>query len=264
MIKFIKSRILKVISIAVIVYLMIPIIVIIIFSFNKPKRFQNTTWNQFSFDAWTNICRDETICLALGTSLKVGLFVTIVSTVFGVLISFAITRHRFKGRAATNLFVFLPLATPEVILGASLLALFLNVFIPLGFWTILIAQITFTISFVVVVMNARLAGMDQRLEQAAMDLYATPFQTFRYITFPLALPGILAAALISFSLSIDDYIVTSFNRGGVITFPIYIWSAAQKGIPPQVNVISTIMFLSSLLLVLVAGMISKRRKLKHL
>ena len=139
MIKYIKSRILKVISISVIVYLMIPIIVIFIFSFNKPKRFQNTTWNQFSFDAWTNICRDETICRALGTSLKVGLFVTIVSTVFGVLISFAITRHRFKGRAATNLFVFLPLATPEVILGASLLALFLNVFIPLGFWTIFIA-----------------------------------------------------------------------------------------------------------------------------
>lgn len=263
MIKYIKSRILKVISIAVIVYLMIPIIVIIIFSFNKPKRFQNTTWNQFSFDAWTNICRDETICRALGTSLKVGLFVTIVSTVFGVLISFAITRHRFKGRAATNLFVFLSLATPEVILGASLLALFLNVFIPLGFWTILIAQITFTISFVVVVMNARLAGMDPRLEQAAMDLYATPFQTFRYVTFPLAIPGILAAALISFSLSIDDYIVTSFNRGGVITFPIYIWGAAQKGIPPQVNVISTIMFLSTLLLVLVAGIISKRRKLKQ-
>lgn len=178
MLKYIKSKLLKVISIAVIVYLMIPIAVIIVFSFNKPKRFQNISWNQFSLDAWTNICRDQTICQALGTSLRIGLFVTIVSTIFGVLISFAIIRHKYKGRTATNLFVFLPLATPEVILGASLLALFLNVFIPLGFWAILIAQITFTISFVVVVMNARLSGMDPRLEQAAMDLYATPFQTF--------------------------------------------------------------------------------------
>jgi spermidine/putrescine transport system permease protein len=194
--------------------------------------------------------------------LKIGLFVTIVSTILGVLISFAIIRHRYRGRTATNLFVFLPLATPEVILGASLLALFLNVFIPLGFWAILIAQITFTISFVVVVMNARLSGMDPRLEQAAMDLYATPFQTFRCVTFPLALPGIIAAALISFSLSIDDFIVTNFNRGGVITFPIYIWSAAQKGIPPQVNVISSIMFIGTLLLVLIAGLISKKRKLR--
>jgi spermidine/putrescine transport system permease protein len=262
MIKYIKSQLLKVISIAVIVYLMIPIAVIILFSFNKPKRFQNISWNQFSLDAWTNICRDQTICQALGTSLKIGLFVTIVSTILGVLISFAIIRHKYKGRTATNLFVFLPLATPEVILGASLLALFLNVFIPLGFWAILIAQITFTISFVVVVMTARLSGMDPRLVQSEMDLYATPFQTFRYVTFPLALPGIIAAALISFSLSIDDFIVTNFNRGGVITFPIYIWSAAQKGIPPQVNVISSIMFIGTLLLVLIAGLISKKRKLR--
>jgi spermidine/putrescine transport system permease protein len=179
------------------------------------------------------------------------------------MISFALVRHRYRGRGATSLLIFLPLATPEVILGASLLALFLNIFIPLGFWTILLAQITFTISFVVVVVNARLAGMDPRLEQAAMDLYATPLQTFRYVTFPIALPGIMAAALLSFSLSFDDFIVTTFNSGRVVTFPIYIWGAAQRGIPPQVNVIASLMFLGSLLLVLVASVISKRRKALH-
>ena len=261
-IKLIREKTLQVFSILILVYLMLPLAVIILLSFNKPKGRQNTSWNEFSLDAWTNICRDQTICRSFSTSIQIGLLVTIISTILGAMISFALIRHRYKGRGATSLFVFLPLATPEVILGASLLALFLNIFIPLGFWTILLAQITFTISFVVVVVNARLAGMDPRLEQAAMDLYATPFQTFRLVTLPIALPGILAAALLSFSLSFDDFIVTSFNSGRIVTFPIYIWGAAQRGIPPQVNVIASLMFLGSLALVLVASLISKSRKVK--
>jgi spermidine/putrescine transport system permease protein len=259
-IKLIREKILLVFSVLIIVYLLLPLAVIILLSFNKPKGRQNTSWNEFSLDAWTNICRDQTICNAFSTSIRIGILVTVISTIIGTLISFALIRHRYRGRGSTSLLIFLPLATPEVILGASLLALFLNIFIPLGFWTILLAQITFTISFVVVVVNARLAGMDSKLEQAAMDLYATPFQTFRYVTFPLALPGIMAAALLSFSLSFDDYIVTVFNSGRVVTFPIYIWSAAQRGIPPQVNVIASLMFLGSLLLVLVASLISKNRR----
>ncbi len=261
-IKLIRERTLQVLSILILVYLMLPLAVIILLSFNKPKGRQNTSWNEFSLDAWTNICRDKTICRSFSTSIQIGLLVTIISTILGAMISFALIRHKYKGRGTTSLFVFLPLATPEVILGASLLALFLNIFIPLGFWTILLAQITFTISFVVVVVNARLAGMDPRLEQAAMDLYATPFQTFRLVTLPIALPGILAAALLSFSLSFDDFIVTSFNSGRIVTFPIYIWGAAQRGIPPQVNVIASLMFLGSLALVLVASLISKSRKVK--
>jgi spermidine/putrescine transport system permease protein len=259
-IKLVREKTLLVFSVLIIVYLLLPLAVIILLSFNKPKGRQNTSWNEFSLDAWTNICRDQTICNAFSTSIRIGILVTVISTIIGTLISFALIRHRYRGRGSTSLLIFLPLATPEVILGASLLALFLNIFIPLGFWTILLAQITFTISFVVVVVNARLAGMDSKLEQAAMDLYATPFQTFRYVTFPLALPGIMAAALLSFSLSFDDYIVTVFNSGRVVTFPIYIWSAAQRGIPPQVNVIASLMFLGSLLLVLVASLISKNRR----
>ena len=261
-IKLVRERTLQIFSILILVYLMLPLAVIILLSFNKPKGRQNTSWNEFSLDAWTNICRDQTICRSFSTSIQIGLLVTIISTILGAMISFALIRHRYKGRGTTSLFVFLPLATPEVILGASLLALFLNIFIPLGFWTILLAQITFTISFVVVVVTARLAGMDPRLEQAAMDLYATPFQTFRLVTLPIALPGILAAALLSFSLSFDDFIVTSFNSGRIVTFPIYIWGAAQRGIPPQVNVIASLMFLGSLALVLVASLISKSRKVK--
>lgn len=261
---FLRERMLLAISTLVLTYMMLPLALIIILSFNKPKGRQNTAWNEFSLDAWTNICRDPTICRAFSISVQIAILVTVVATIVGTMISFALVRHKFSGKDTTTMGIFIPLSTPDVILGASLLALFLNIFIPLGFWTIVIAQITFTISFVVVVVNARLAGMDPRLEQAAMDLYATPTQTFRYVTFPLALPGIAAAALISLSLSFDDYIITSFNSGRIVTFPIYIWGAAQRGIPPQVNVIASIMFLGSLGLVALAAIIAKRRKLKTL
>jgi spermidine/putrescine transport system permease protein len=157
------------------------------------------------------------------------------------------------------------MATPEVVLGSSLLALFLNMYVgswqmPLGFWTILIAHIMFVISFVVVTVKARLSGLDPRIEQAAMDLYADERATFRYVTLPLVAPGILGAALLSFSLSFDDFIITNFNSGSVVTFPMYIWGAAQRGIPPQVNVIASIMFFGALGIVLTAQVISARRR----
>ena len=161
----------------------------------------------------------------------------------------------------TNLLIFLPMATPEVVLGASLLALFLNLGASLGVGTILIAHIMFCISFVVVTVKARLSGLDPRLEQASMDLYADERATFRYVTLPLVMPGIASAALLSFSLSFDDFIITNFNNGTTVTFPLYVWGAAQRGIPPQVNVIGSIMFFGALAIVLVAqGIGSARRK----
>lgn len=241
-------------------YMMLPIAVVIMLSFNKPAGKQNTQWNQFSLDAWTNICRDQTICGAVTTSIQIALLTTIVATILGTMIAFALVRHRFRGRTSTNLLIFLPMATPEVVMGTSLLALFLNIsVIPLGFWTLLIAHIMFTISFVVVAVKARLATLDPRLEQAAMDLYADEKTTFRYITLPLALPGIAAAALLAFSLSFDDFIITNFNSGTTVTFPMYVWGAAQRGIPPQVNVIATIFFIGALLLVVLAQVISTKR-----
>jgi spermidine/putrescine transport system permease protein len=175
--------------------------------------------------------------------------------------AFAMVRHRFRGRAATNLFIFLPMASPEIVLGSSLLALFVSGGLGgrLGFWTILIAHVMFCLSFVVVTVKARLSGMDTRLEQAAMDLYATEWQTFWRITFPLVFPGILAAALLSFSLSFDDFIITNLNAGRTVTFPMFVWGSAQRDIPPQINVVGTAMFLIAVIAVL-GGEFARRRR----
>lgn len=258
--RYIRSHVITVYGILALVYLFTPIAVLFAFSFNKPVGRQNSTWNEFSFDAWLHISRDPTIMNALFTSLRIALVSTTFATILGTLISFAIVRHRFTGRSATNLLIFLPMATPEVVLGASLLALFLNMGLPLGFTTIAIAHIMFCISFVVVTVKSRLQGMDPRLEEAAQDLYANERQTFRYVTLPLVAPGIAAAALLSFSLSFDDYIITNFNSGTVVTFPMYVWGAAQRGIPPQVNVIGSLMFFGSLALVVIAQIVGKARK----
>jgi spermidine/putrescine transport system permease protein len=247
------------------VYMFLPVAVVVVFSFNKPLGRQNTLWNEFSLDAWLNICKDPTICESVGVSVSIALAATIVGTLLGTLIAFALVRHHFRGRSTTNLLIFLPMATPEVVLGSSLLALFLNMYwgswqMPLGFWTILIAHIMFVISFVVVTVKARLSGLDPRLEQAAMDLYADERSTFRYVTLPLVAPGIMGAALLAFSLSFDDFIITNFNSGSTVTFPMYIWGAAQRGIPPQVNVIASIMFFGALAIVLTAQVVGARRR----
>ena len=259
--RWIREHVIAAYGLLALGYLFLPIAVVFIFSFNKPKGRQNSTWNEFSLEAWTNISRDPTIVKAVTTSLQIALVSTTIATILGTLISFALVRHRYTGRSTTNLMIFLPMATPEVVLGASLLALFLNMGLPLGFVTISIAHIMFCISFVVVTVKARLQGMDPRLEEAAADLYADEKATFRYVTLPLVAPGIAAAALLSFSLSFDDYIITNFNSGTVVTFPMYVWGAAQRGIPPQVNVIGSIMFFGALAIVLIAqGVGAARRK----
>jgi spermidine/putrescine transport system permease protein len=263
--RWIREHLLAVYAGLALVYMFLPVAIVIIFSFNSPAGRQNTRWNEFSIEAWTNICRDPTICRAVGTSVSIALLATIVGTILGTMISFALVRHRFSGRSTTNLLIFLPMATPEVVLGSSLLALFLNMYwgnwqMPLGFWTILIAHIMFVISFVVVTVKARLSGLDPRLEQAAMDLYADERATFRYVTLPLVAPGIAGAALLAFSLSFDDFIITNFNSGSTVTFPMYIWGAAQRGIPPQVNVIASIMFLGALAIVLLAQVLGARKR----
>jgi spermidine/putrescine transport system permease protein len=260
--RWVRDHVIAIAAFLALIYLFLPIAVVVIFSFNKPEGRQNVTWNQFSLDAWTNICRDPTICDSVGQSLQIAVIATAVATLLGTLISFALVRHRFKGRTATNLLIFLPMATPEVVLGASLLALFLNLGAPLGFGTIVIAHIMFCISFVVVTVKARLAGLDPRLEQAAADLYADERATFRYVTLPLVLPGIVSAALLAFSLSFDDFIITNFNNGTTVTFPLYVWGAAQRGIPPQVNVIGSIMFFSALGIVVVAQIVGAARRKK--
>ena len=231
----------------------------LVFSFNDSGK-SNIAWKGFTLDKWRNPCGAPDVCNALENSIKIGLIATVIATVLGTMVAFALARHRFRGRTATNLTIFLPMATPEVVLGASLLALFLNLRVNLGFWTIVIAHVMFCISFVVVTVKARIASLDPRLEQAAMDLYADEWQTFRRVTLPLVAPGILAGALLAFSLSFDDFIITNFNSGAVNTFPKFVWVSSLRGIPAQANVIASAMFFLALAAVVVGQLVAGRRR----
>ncbi|MER7415235.1 ABC transporter permease [Micromonospora peucetia] len=246
------------VALLVLGYLLLPIAVVAALSFNRPSSRLSYDFNEFTLDNWRNPCATSDMCDAVVRSVQIGFIATVVATVLGTLMAFALARHRFRGRSGINVLVFLPMATPELVMGTSLLALFVSAGVPQGFWTIVVAHVMFCVSFVVVTVKARLAGMDTRLEEAAMDLYASEWQTFRRITLPLALPGIVAAALLAFSLSFDDFIVTNFNAGTTVTFPMYVWGAAQRGIPPQVNVIGTAMFVVALLLVLASTLGGRR------
>lgn len=261
--RWIADRWVFVIGLLVLGYLLLPIAMVVALSFNRPANRLSYDLNAFTVDNWLHPCATAAMCEAVGRSMEIGLVATVVATILGTLIAFAVVRHRFYGRSATNLLIFLPMATPEVVMGSSLLALFVAAGLPLGFWTVVIAHVMFCVSFVVVTVKSRLSGMDRRLEEAAMDLYASPSQTFRLVTLPLILPGIVAAALLAFSLSFDDFIVTNFNAGTTtVTFPMFVWGASQRGIPPQVNVIGTAMFAIAVLAVLV-GQLNSRRQAKR-
>ncbi len=241
------------------IYLFIPVAYTFAFSFNNAGK-SNLVWQGFTLDNWKNPCGAPQVCESVANSLKIGVLSTVLATILGTMIAFAIGRHKFKGRSTTNLLIFLPMATPEVVLGASLLAMFLNLRINPGFWTIVIAHVMFCISFVVVTVKARIASLDPKLEQAAMDLYANERETFRYVTLPLVMPGIAGAALLAFSLSFDDFIITNFNSGVVSTFPKFVYVSAARGIPAQANVIGSAMFFIALIIVIVGQIVSRQRK----
>jgi spermidine/putrescine transport system permease protein len=225
-------------------YLLIPIAIIIVFSFNDPRGRFNFIWQKFSLDAWTDPFGVPGIGDALRNSLEIAALSTVGATILGTITALALVRYEFRGRAPINFFIFIPLATPEVVLGAALLSQFLNLGTPqLGFATILIAHIMFNLSFVVITIRSRLIGFDRALEEAAQDLGATPWETFRLVTLPLIMPGVVSAALLAFALSIDDFVITYFNNGSTITFPLFIWGAARVAIPPQIYVIATMIFL---------------------
>ena len=243
--RFVKHHALTVYAALAIVYLMLPIAVVILFSFNRPAGRFNYVWQEFTLDNWRNWDDVLGIRNAVVTSLQVGVLATLVAVVLGTLIALAIVRHDFRGRGATNVLVFLPMSTPEIVLGASLLTLFLNTtsVFTLGFWTIFIAHVMFIVSYIVVTVKARLIGFDRHLEEAAMDLGANEWVTFRKITLPLLAPAIVAAALLGFALSIDDFVITYFNAGGEQTFPVFVWGIARVSVPPQVNVVASFIFL---------------------
>ncbi len=259
-VNWVRRHLLQLVAGLVLLYMFLPIFVVVAFSFNQPNGRFNYQWVKFSFDAWTNLCGVGGLCESLQLSLVIGLVATLGAVMLGTLMAFGIARYRFRGRSGSNLLVFMPMATPEVVMGSSLLTWFVLLAFARGTTTILIAHIMFCLSFVVVTVKARIAGLDPRLEQAAMDLYANERTTFWRVTFPLVLPGIVGASLLAFSLSFDDFIVTNFNSGSTVTFPMFVWGAAQRGTPPQINVVGSLMFLVSLTIVLIAQVVQRRRK----
>ena len=256
--RWISKNLIKIYAFLAFVYLFIPIAYTMAFSFNDAGK-SNLTWRGFTFKNWQNPCGAPEVCSALGNSLKIGFIATLIATILGTMIAFALGRHRFKGRSTVNLLIFLPMATPEIVLGASLLAMFLNLGINPGFWPTVIAHVMFCISFVVVTVKARIASLDPKLEEAAMDLYASEVETFRRVTFPLVMPGIFGAALLAFSISFDVFIITNFNSGTLTTFPKFVYVSSARGIPAQANVIGSLMFLLALGIVLAGQLVSSRK-----
>jgi len=239
---WIRRYVLTVYAGLALVYLFLPIAIVILFSFNNPAGRFNYTWQGFTFKNWTHPFNYPGLQGALTLSIKIALLSSLVATVLGTLIALALVRYQFRGRGITNLLIFMPMTTPEVVMGASLLALFVGRGVVLGFLTIFIAHVMFNISYVVVTVKARLVGFDRHLEEAAMDLGANEWTTFQKVTLPLIAPGITAAALLAFALSVDDFVITYFNAGSKTTFPLFVWGAARVALPPQINVIGTAIF----------------------
>lgn len=243
-----------------ILYLFAPIVVIVVFSFNAPVGKYNIVWQGFTLDNWASPFSNKALTDALFVSLRVALISSVIAAVLGTMIALSLSRYRFKGSGAVNLFLVLPLTSPEVVLGSSLATLFLSRGVDFGYTTVIIAHVMFQVSFVAVTVRARIRGFDWTLEQAAMDLGASPQRAFWRITFPLILPGILAAWLLSFALSIDDFIITFFNAGSLVTFPLQIFGASRVALPPQINVLASILLLFSIALMVGALIIESRRQ----
>ena len=240
-------------------YLFIPVFIVVLFSFNDNKGRFNFTWQGFTLDHWKDPFANPDLAVALKNSILIAIIATVIATALGTFMAMSLVRYRFRGRSTVDFYVFLPLATPEVVLGAALLALFLQAGTNTGFVTIVIAHVMFTISYVVVTVKARLEGMDRHIEEAAMDLGATEWATFRKITLPMIAPGVAAAALLAAAISIDDFVITVFNAGQTQTFPLFIFGATRQGVPPEVNVLATCLLV--IILVLMAVNVAVQRRL---
>ncbi len=258
-VRLVRHHVLTAYAFLAFAYLLVPIGVVVMFSFNQPKGRFNYTWQGFTLDNWRNWDGVPGLSDSIKVSLEIAAVSALAATALGTLIALALVRYGFRGRGATNLLVFLPMSSPEIVLGASLLSLFLTMNASLGFGTILIAHIMFNISYVVVTVKARLIGFDRHLEEAAMDLGANEWTTFRKVTLPLIAPGVLAGALLAFALSVDDFVITNFNAGTTVTFPLFVWGAARVGAPPQVNVIGSAIFFAAIGLML-ANVLWQRRR----
>jgi spermidine/putrescine transport system permease protein len=259
---WIRRHLLSAYAALALLYLFVPVGVVIAFSFNNPKGRFNYTWDGFTLSNWTHPFAVPGIGSAIRISLEIAALSSLAATALGTLIALALARYNFRGRGLLNLLIFVPLTTPEIVMGSSLLTLFLNQNIAPGFGTILIAHILFNISYVVVTVKARLAGFDRHLEEAAMDLGANGWTTFWKVTLPLIAPGVISAGLLAFALSIDDFVITYFNSGSTVTFPLFVWGSARVATPPQINVIGTLIFMVAIV-GMVANVIIQNRRAKR-
>jgi spermidine/putrescine transport system permease protein len=248
---WLRRNALPIYAVLAVAYILIPIVVIAVFSFGDTPKDKLTfaLGNGFTLEYWRTMFDIPELNDALSTSLRLAALSTLISTAIGTAMAIALVRHRFHGKRAANLLIVIPMATPEVVIGASLLSMFIYASFALGFTTLLIAHVMFSISFVVVVVRSRLIGFDRNLEEAAADLGAGPFTTFRTVTLPLLAPGVVAAALLAFALSIDDFVISNFNSGTTVTFPLYVYGVSLRGIPVQVNALATLLFIVAVIAV---------------
>jgi spermidine/putrescine transport system permease protein len=250
---------LRVVAALVMLYIFLPIFVIVLFSFNNPAGKFNYTWQGFTLENWANPFKYPALADALKMSLTVAALSTAIALVLGTLLAIALVRQRFRGSKAVETFLVLPLTAPEVVMGASLLTLFLDLGWASGLTTILIAHVAFEISFIAMTVRARVRGFDWTLEDASMDLGASPTRTFFKVTLPLIVPGIVAAAMLSFALSLDDFIITFFVSGSTVTYPLFVNAAVKAAVPPQINVLATAILVVSLVLLAVGTLYRRKR-----
>ena len=249
-------------SLAILAFLYLPLLILAVYSFNDSR--MNAVWSGFTFDWYIHLFKNRRVLEALINSLIIASISTIVSTFLGTIAAIALNRYQYKYQPVINTMLYLPILIPEIVMGLSLLVLFAQTNIPLGKTTLILAHITFCLSFVIITVSARLEGMNSELENAAMDLYATPFNTFRYITLPIAMPGIIAGALIAFTLSIDDFIISFFVAGpNSTTLPLYVYAMVKRGVSPEINALSTLLILATITLVVIAQILQPQTSTKQ-
>ncbi|MBO3738041.1 ABC transporter permease [Actinoplanes flavus] len=254
------DRLLHVYTWILIGWLILPIAVMILFGFNDPQGRYNQTWQGFTLRWYGEVFALEALTDALVVSLLVAVATALIAGALGTGIGYALGRWRFRGAGALNLLMFAAIASPELVMGSSLLSMFVSLGAPLGPVSITIAHVMFSVSFVAVVVRARVVTLDRSLEEAAADLGASGWTTFWKVIFPIILPAILSGVMLAFALSIDDFVITNFTAGTTQTFPLWIWGSTRVGLPPQVNVMGTMIFAGGVLLAVLSNIRSRPRR----
>ncbi|WP_433468046.1 ABC transporter permease [Spirillospora sp. CA-128828] len=249
---------LHVYTLALIAWLILPIAIMILFGFNDTHSKQNFRWEGFTLRWYAHLFDKSDLTTAVVNSLTIALLSTLITTVIGTFAGLALGRYRFRGKGSTNLVLFMAISCPEIVMGASLLSMFVTFNLPRGYLTILVAHVMFSIAFVAVTVRARVVGLDPAVEEAAQDLGAGPWARFRLVTLPMIMPGVVAGALLAFVLSIDDFVITNFTSGSTVTFPLWIYGSTRTGTPPQVNVMGTLIFAVGVVIAVVSARRSAR------